>query len=62
MSAKLDLIEAELLMRRDDDELSVSSGDEGQVFTHNLMGFWTQSPQGKCYVFYKGHKFFIKIY
>ena len=41
MSAKIDLIEAELLGRKDDDELSVSSGDEGQVFVHNLMGFWT---------------------
>ena len=26
--------------KRDMDELSVSSG-EGEVFIHNLMGFWT---------------------
>ena len=26
---------------KDIDELSVSSGDSGQIFVHNLMGFWT---------------------
>lgn len=41
MSMKLDLIESELLGKKDDDELSVASGDDGQVFVHNLMGFWT---------------------
>ena len=41
MSMKIDLIESELLGRKDDDELSVDSGDDGQVFVHNLMGFWT---------------------
>ena len=41
MSMKIDPIEAELNGKRDADELSVSSGDEGQVFVHNLMGFWT---------------------
>ena len=24
-----------------DDQLSVSSGGDGEVFVHNLMGFWT---------------------
>ena len=41
MSMKIDLIEAELLGKKDDDALSVDSGDDGQVFVHNLMGFWT---------------------
>ena len=41
MSMKMDMIEAELLGRKNDDALSVSSGDSGQVFVHNLMGFWT---------------------
>ena len=48
MSMKIDLIESELLGKKDDfgniiqdDELSVDSGDDGQVFVHNLMGFWT---------------------
>ena len=26
---------------KDDDVLSVSSGGDGEVFVHNLMGFWT---------------------
>ena len=30
----------EVKKKRDMDELSVSSG-EGEVFIHNLMGFWT---------------------
>ena len=48
MSMKVNKIQLELFIGepetkppiKDEDELSVSSGD-GEVFTHNLMGFWT---------------------
>ena len=32
--------ESKASVTKKDDELSVSSGD-GEVFVHNLMGFWT---------------------
>ena len=32
--------ESRASVTKKDDELSVSSGD-GEVFVHNLMGFWT---------------------
>ena len=49
MSMKVNKIQLELFIdtpevkkapTKEDDELSVSSGD-GETFTHNLMGFWT---------------------
>ena len=42
MSLKMNKIQLELFGEKpkEDEELSVSSGD-GEVFVHNLMGFWT---------------------
>ena len=48
MSMKVNKIQLELFIGgpetkppiKDEDELSVSSGD-GEVFVHNLIGFWT---------------------
>ena len=45
MSMKVSKIQLELFVgenqKPDDDELSVSSGESGQEFVKNLMGFWT---------------------
>ena len=39
----LDFDDEELNKKKDakDEQLSVSSGGDGEVFVHNLMGFWT---------------------